>query len=142
MTKRLWTRDISLEELQTRSKDTFSGLLGVEFTEIGADFMEARLKVEPRLYQPFGILHGGVSVALAETIGSVAANCAVDLRRARCVGQAIDANHLRPVSGGYLHARASPFSVEERIHVWGVEIRDDSGALTCICRLTMAVLAQ
>jgi 1,4-dihydroxy-2-naphthoyl-CoA hydrolase len=142
MTKRLWAREVSLDELRLHSKGSFSELLGIEFTMVGADFIEARLKVEPRLHQPFGILHGGVSVALAETIGSVAANCAVDMQRYRCVGQAINANHLRPVSIGYLHARASPFSIEERSQVWGIDIRDDSGSLTCVCRLTMAVMSR
>jgi 1,4-dihydroxy-2-naphthoyl-CoA hydrolase len=142
MSNRLWAREISLDELHAHSKGTFSDLLGIEFTLVGADSIEARLKVEPRLHQPFGILHGGVSVALAETIGSVAATCAVDTQRFRCVGQAINANHLRPVSSGYLHARATAFSIEERSQVWGIDIRDDSGALTCVCRLTMAVMSR
>jgi 1,4-dihydroxy-2-naphthoyl-CoA hydrolase len=142
MTTRLWAREISLDELRLHSKNSFSELLGIEFTMVGADFIDARLKVEPRLHQPFGILHGGVSVGLAETVGSVAANCAVDMQRYRCVGQAINANHLRPVSSGYLNARASPFSIEERSQVWGIDIRDDSGSLTCVCRLTMAVMSR
>ena len=142
MPKRLWVQELTLEELAQHSKGTFSDLLGIEYTLIGADFIEARMKVEPRLHQPFGILHGGVSVALAESVGSVAATLAVDTRRSRCVGQAINANHLRPVSSGNIHARASPFSIEERMQVWGIEIRDEAGSLTCVCRLTMAVLSR
>jgi 1,4-dihydroxy-2-naphthoyl-CoA hydrolase len=142
MSNCIWVQELTVEELQKRSHGSFSDLLGIEFTQVGRDFLEARMKVEPRLHQPHGILHGGVSVALAETVGSIAANCAVDQSRIRCVGQAINASHLRPVSSGFIRARATPFSIGERSHVWGIEIRNEAGDLTCVSRLTMALLAR
>src|SRR5213592_4113682 len=122
MSSSIWVGSFTLDEIARRSRGSFSNLLGIEFTEFGSDYLAARMKVEPRLHQPFGVLHGGASVALAETVGSAASNCAVDQDRARCVGQSINANHLLPVSAGYVYARATPFNLGLNSHVWGIEI--------------------
>jgi 1,4-dihydroxy-2-naphthoyl-CoA hydrolase len=98
------------------------------------------MPVEPHTRQPMGYLHGGASLALAETVGSVAANLVVDRARQRCLGQEINANHLRPVSDGLVTATARPFHIGSRSQVWSIEIRDPEERLACISRLTMAVV--
>jgi 1,4-dihydroxy-2-naphthoyl-CoA hydrolase len=100
------------------------------------------MPVNPHTHQPTGILHGGASVALAETVGSVAANLCVDIEKYVCVGQEINANHLRPVSSGLVIGTARPFHIGGRSHVWGIEIRDQQNKLVCVSRLTMAVVER
>ena len=114
--------------------------LGIRFTEFGDDFLRATMPVEPHTRQPMGYLHGGASVAFAETLGSVAANFVVDRGRFRCLGQEINANHLRPVSDGRVTGTARPFHIGARSHVWSIEIRDPGERLVCVSRLTIAVV--
>jgi 1,4-dihydroxy-2-naphthoyl-CoA hydrolase len=119
------------------------GFLGVVFTEAGDDFLRATLPVNERTVQPYGLLHGGASVALAESLGSVASLCCVDTERYMCVGQEINANHLRGVpSGSTVTATARPFHLGARSHVWHIEIRDEQQRLVCVSRLTMAVVER
>ena len=108
--------------------------------EIGDDFLRLSMPVSPRIHQPTGVLHGGASVALAETAGSLAANLCVDQARYVCMGQEINANHIRPVSSGIVTATARPYHIGKRTHVWGIEIRDEQQRLVCVSRLTMAVV--
>lgn len=129
----------SLDQL-TRSG--FARHIGIHVTDIGPDYLRAALEVTPQVHQPFGVLHGGVSAALAETVGSIAANLCVDPERFVCLGQELNANHLRPVSSGQVIATARPFHIGRRSHVWGIEIRDAGERLTCVSRLTMAVLPR
>lgn len=114
--------------------------LGIEFTEWGEDFLRGTMPVEPRTRQPMGFLHGGASLVLAETLGSVAANFVVDRAKFRCLGQEINANHLRPVAEGLVTGTARPFHIGARSQVWSIEIRDAGDRLACISRLTMAVV--
>lgn len=114
--------------------------LGIEFTEIGDDFIRARMPVDDRTRQPFGILHGGASVALAETLGSTGAGLVVDRSKQRCVGQEINANHLRAVTSGFVIGTARPVHLGKRSHVWEIRITDEQERLVCISRITMAVL--
>lgn len=114
--------------------------LGMEFTEIGADFLRGRMPVEDRNHQPDGILHGGASVALAETLGSYAAGMVVDRSKYRCVGQEINANHLRGIASGFVIGTARPVHLGRRSQVWEIRITDEKDKLVCISRLTMAVL--
>lgn len=116
--------------------------LGIEFTEVGADYLVARMPVDYRTTQPMGILHGGASVALAETIGSVAANCAVNQDNFFCVGLDINANHIKSATSGYVYARATPFHLGGTTQVWEIRITNEGNGLVCISRLTMAVLAK
>ena len=125
-----------------RSRNTLAEHLGIRVTEIGPDYVRATMPVNSHTHQPQGILHGGASVALAETVGSLAANLCVDLTRYVCVGQEINANHLRPVSSGLVTGTARPFHVGGRSHVWGIEIRDENDKLVCISRITMAVVER
>jgi 1,4-dihydroxy-2-naphthoyl-CoA hydrolase len=114
--------------------------IGIEITEIGSDFVRGKMPVDKRTIQPMKILHGGASVALAETLGSIASNLIVDNSKYACVGLDINANHLRPASNGYVYAEAKPIHIGKKTHVWGIEIKNEDGKLVCISRLTMAVV--
>lgn len=138
----IWYRPYTLEDLDAMSVGSMSDRLGIRFTEIGADFMRATMPVDERTRQPFGLLHGGASVTLAETLGSVAANCVVDAARFYCVGQEINANHIRSARSGLVTGTARPLHVGGRTQVWDIRIEDPDGKLTCVSRITMAVVAQ
>jgi 1,4-dihydroxy-2-naphthoyl-CoA hydrolase len=138
----LWRTEVTPELLQRLSRDTFADRIGIRITEVGADYLRATLPVTPAVHQPYGVLHGGASVALAETVGSVAANLCIDGERFQCFGQEINANHLRAVTSGLITATARPYHIGSRSHVWGIEIRDQDGKLVCISRLTMAIVQR
>lgn len=114
--------------------------LGIEFTEIGDDYVRARMPVDDRTRQPFGILHGGASVALAETLGSTGAGLVIDLTKYRGVGQEINANHVRAVKEGFVIGTARPLHLGRRSHVWEIRIVDEQERLVCISRITMAII--
>ena len=116
--------------------------IGIEFTEVGDDFLKAKMPVDLRTVQPQGLLHGGASAALAETLGSVAANLCVDHTRRVCVGLEINANHIRSVRNGYVYGQARPFHLGQSTQVWEIEIRDEKQNLVCVSRLTMAVVQR
>ena len=130
----------TIEEAQATQDGLLSPHLGIRFTEWGDDFLRGTMPVVPHTRQPMGYLHGGASLAMAETLGSVAANFVVDRNKQRCLGQEINANHLRPVSDGLVTGTARPFHIGARSHVWSIEIRDPSERLVCVSRLTMAVV--
>ncbi len=131
----------TLAELNALSRDTAMEPLGIVFTEIGRDYLRATMPVDARTRQPYGLLHGGASVLLAETLGSSAGNlCTPDDRV--CVGIEINANHLRGVRDGTVTGTARPLHVGARTQVWEIRIEDDHGRLACISRLTLAVVAS
>jgi 1,4-dihydroxy-2-naphthoyl-CoA hydrolase len=136
----IWFANPTVEDAMGSQTGLLSQHLGIEFTELGADFLRGTMPVEPRTRQPMGYLHGGASVAFAETLGSVAANFVVDRDRFRCLGQEINANHLRPVSEGLVTGTARPYHIGARSHVWSIEIRDPGERLVCVSRLTIAVV--
>ena len=136
----LWRGGQTLETLNTGRMGLIAHL-DIVFVELGADFLSASMPVDERTWQPYGLLHGGASVALAETVGSTAAMLCVDGTRHRCVGQEINANHVRPVRSGRVVGTARPAHVGARSHVWTIEITDEQGGLVCISRLTVAVIA-
>jgi 1,4-dihydroxy-2-naphthoyl-CoA hydrolase len=136
----IWRIQASVEQLQEHSRNTLADTVGIRITQIGPDFLSATMPVTSTTHQPMGVLHGGASVALAETVGSLAANMCVDQERYVCMGQEINANHLRPVSSGLVTATARPYHIGKRTHVWSIEIRDEQQKLVCISRLTMAVV--
>ena len=139
---RIWFSDVKLEHIVHRGAGTLVDHLEIKFTEVGPDYLRATMPVDNRTRQIMGVLHGGASAALAETIGSFAANMCVDTSRYMCVGQEINANHLRPVPGGLVTATARPFHIGTRSQVWHIEIHDDRQRLVCVSRLTMAVVEQ
>jgi 1,4-dihydroxy-2-naphthoyl-CoA hydrolase len=136
----IWHHPITLEELDRQSRGCMVELLDIRFTEIGPDYLRASMPVDARTWQPYGLLHGGASVVLAETLGSTAAQCCVDDSRFYCVGQEVNANHLRGVRSGRVTGTARPIHIGARSHVWEIRVEDDKGRLACISRLTMAVV--
>jgi 1,4-dihydroxy-2-naphthoyl-CoA hydrolase len=138
----IWRIETTPEVLRELARNTLAEHLDIRVTEIGLDYLRATMPVNSHTHQPMGILHGGASVALAETLGSVAANLCVDIEKYVCVGQEINANHLRPVSSGLVIGTARPFHIGGRSHVWGIEIRDQQDKLVCVSRLTMAVVER
>jgi 1,4-dihydroxy-2-naphthoyl-CoA hydrolase len=139
----IWHGEVSLETLNRLQHDSMPQNVGIIMTEIGPDFLRGTMPVDHRTCQPFGMLHGGASVVLAETLGSVAANTCVDRAKFLCVGQEINANHLRSVPRGQLVSGiARPIHLGGRSQVWGIEIHDQSNNLVCVSRLTIAVIAQ
>jgi len=137
----IWRRLQSLDALNASTAGTMVRPLGIVFTEIGDDFIRGTMPVDDRTRQPLGLLHGGASVALAETLGSTGANMCVD-ESSRCLGQEINANHVRSARTGIVTGTARPVHIGGRSQVWSIEMVDQSGALVCISRLTMAVLSK
>ena len=138
----IWRGRESLATLNDSLRGTLAETLGVVLTELGADFLTGTMPVDARTLQPFGLLHGGASVALAETVGSTAASLVIDLERQICVGQEINANHVRSARSGLVTATARPLHLGARSQVWDVRIVDDALRLVCVARLTMAVLER
>ena len=138
----IWRVPLTPEQLTERGRRSLSGYLGIRITEIGPDFLRATMPVNEHTQQPFGVLHGGASVALAETVGSLASTMCVDRDRSMCLGQDINANHLRAISSGTVTATARPFHLGARSQVWHIEIRDEQERLVCVSRLTMAVVGR
>src|SRR5690606_37683663 len=136
----IFKQDITLAALNQLSKNTLAEQLGIEFTAIGDDFIEATMPVDHRTHQPMGLLHGGASVALAETIGSVAATCCIDTNTQFCVGLEINANHLKAARSGIVKGRTTPIHIGRKTQVWEIKIKNEGEGLVCISRITIAVL--
>jgi 1,4-dihydroxy-2-naphthoyl-CoA hydrolase len=135
-----WRSLRTLDELNA-SGGTLVSHLGIKFTEIGADFVRGTMPVDPRTQQPYGLLHGGASVALAETLGSTAASMSVDPEY-QVVGQEINANHVRGARSGLVTGTAKAAHIGGRTHVWMIEIVNEAGKLVCVSRLTVAVIKR
>ena len=135
----IWTRPVSVELLTESHKGTAPEHLGIEFLEVGDDFITARVPVDHRTKQPFGLLHGGVSVVLAETLGSCGAIYCTPPGH-HVVGLDINANHIRAATSGWVTGRTTPVHVGRSTQVWAIELRNEAGNLTCVSRITMAVL--
>lgn len=135
----IWTRPIDLGQLTAMGSGNLQGLLGVEFTDFGDSWLRARMPVDERVHQPFGRLHGGASVVLAETVASVAGAMAVPDGKVT-VGLDINANHVRAARDGYVHATATAEQLGRTTQVWTIRIEDDAGKLICLSRMTAAVI--
>lgn len=138
----IFPKDLTLDALNRLSANTMAEAIGIEFTAIGPDFLEAKMPVDQRTHQPYGLLHGGASVALAETLGSVAATCCVDVDRQFCVGLEINANHVRAVRQGFVKGRTRPVHIGKKTQVWEIRIVNEQEELVCISRITLAVLEK
>ncbi len=135
----LFQRRPDLATLNAHGLGSMAEALGIEIVELGEDFVRGRMPVDARTKQPFGLLHGGASVALAETLGSIAGNLCLDPDRAVAVGLEISANHLRPVTRGHVTGTARPIHIGRSTQVWDIRIEDDAGRMSCVSRLTLAV---
>ncbi len=137
----MFNKNITLEAIKSTDQNTIASLIGIEFLEIGDNYVTARMPVDARTHQPFGILHGGASVVLAETLGSMASfMCLPDPMKQRAVGLDINANHIRAVRSGWVYAKATPLHLGRTTHVWEIKITTEDDKLVCISRLTMAVI--
>lgn len=135
-------KDLSIADLAPLGKDTMAEHIGIEWVEAGEDFLSARMPVDKRTLQPYGLLHGGASLALAETLGSVAAAMVVDPQKFYCVGLEINANHVRSARDGYVTGVAKPIHIGGTTHVWDIKIYDEREKLVCVSRITVAILKQ
>ena len=136
----IWFKPLILEDVQHRGNDTMVQHLGIEITELGDNFLRGTMPVDHRTIQPMGLLHGGASVTLAETLGSIAANLVIDPAKKYSVGLDINANHIRSAKNGMVTGTATPLHIGSSTQVWSIEIKDDQDRLVCISRLTMAVM--
>ena len=137
----IWFKKPDPIEVTRRGIDSANQHVGIEITEVGPDYLKGRIPIDNRTRQPGGALHGGMSVVLAETLASWGAEYAVDSSKYYCVGQEINANHIRAVKSGWVYGMAKPLHLGRTSHVWEVFIRDENENLVCISRLTIAVLS-
>ncbi|MCR6720593.1 MAG: hotdog fold thioesterase [Chitinophagaceae bacterium] len=139
----IWgNNDLTVEGLKQLLPNTMGETLGIEFVAFGDDFISARMPVDNRTRQPYGLLHGGASCALAETVGSVASALVVDHEKFACVGLEINANHVRSAREGFVTATAKPLHLGANTHVWDIRITDEANRLICVSRLTVAVIPR
>ena len=139
----IWfNKEIDLQHLYPLGKGTMGEYLGIVWTEIGPDFLKAKMPVNERTKQPYGLLHGGASVTLAETIGSVASSLVVDHSKFYCVGLEINANHIRSARQGFVIGKSVPLHLGKSTHVWDIRIQDEEEKLVCVSRLTVAVIPR
>ena len=139
LTMNIWKKHPELSRLNALSKDTIIELLGIEYTELGNDFLQGTMPVDSRTHQPYGLLHGGASVVFAETLGSVAANLAVGDDKV-CVGLEVNANHIRSIKKGTVTGKASAVHIGYSTQIWQIEICNERQQLICTSRLTVAVI--
>ena len=137
-----YKKDLVIEDLLSVGKDTMGEYLGIEWTEIGDDFIKARMPVDHRTKQPYGLLHGGASCVLSETIGSLASAMVIDHSKFVCVGLEINANHVRSAREGFVTGIATPLHLGSNTHVWDIKIHDEVKKLVCVSRLTVAVIPR
>jgi 1,4-dihydroxy-2-naphthoyl-CoA hydrolase len=136
----IWFKEYKLEDIAWMSKGTIVEAIGIEITEIAPESLKGRMPIDHRTVQPMKILHGGASVVLAETLGSIAAGLIIDPNNYFCVGLDINANHLRPASTGFVYGEAKPIHIGKKTQVWSIEIKNEDGKMVCISRITMSVL--
>lgn len=138
----IWFRDHSIEEINLIFKTYMTGYLEIKATAIRNDMLVASMPITDKVKQPFGILHGGASVVLAESVGSVASNLVVDVEKYAAVGMEVNANHLRSISEGTLFAYCTPLHLGKKSHVWDIKIKDEKEGLICVSRLTVAIIEK
>jgi uncharacterized protein (TIGR00369 family) len=139
---KIWKVEMDLKSLAERGKNTLIDHAGIEFIEFGDDFLMARMPVDHRTKQPLGIMHGGASCVLAETVGSTAANCCVDPEESYCVGLEINTNHIRSIREGFVYGLAKPYHLGKSTQVWSIEITNEKKQFISINRLTMMVMKK
>ncbi|OSZ78463.1 thioesterase [Chitinophagaceae bacterium IBVUCB1] len=139
---RIWKSNVLIEELNNRSTGTMGEVLDIRLTTIGDDYLQATMPVNSATKQPYGLLHGGASAALAETVGSVASSLCINADKQICVGIEINCNHIRGKKNGVVTATVKPLHIGASTHVWDIKITDERDKLICVSRLTVAVLKK
>lgn len=137
----IWFKQYKIEDLHGNITNTLAEIIGIKLTEITSDSLKCSMEVLQRTKQSMGILHGGTSAALCETLGSIASNLIVDPDKYYCVGLNINSSHVRPVLSGFIYAEAKPVHIGKKTHIWGIDIINEDGKLVCTSRLTMAVVS-
>ena len=135
-------KKITIDDIKPISKDTMFEYLGVEWMELGENFLKAKMPVDNRTKQPYGLLHGGASCVLAETLGSMASHLVIDFAHFYCVGIEINANHIRSAKEGFVYGICTPLHIGSSTHVWDIRITNEEGKLVCISRLTVAIMKK
>lgn len=138
----IWKTPIDMQSIAESRNNTLVELMGIEFTEHGTDFLSGRMEVDHRTHQPYGIMHGGASCVLAETLGSIAGNHCLDYQKEFCVGLDINTSHIRMVKSGWVTGTAKPIHLGNTTQIWEIRIVDESDRLVSITRLTLAVLKR
>ncbi|HEY0678357.1 MAG TPA: hotdog fold thioesterase [Chitinophagaceae bacterium] len=139
----IWhNKNLTLDDIVRLGEGSMADYIGIEWTEIGENYLRARMPVDHRTKQPYGLLHGGASAVLAETLGSVGSALVVDHSKFYCVGLEINANHIRSAREGYVTGHASPIHLGRQTHVWDIRIYNEEDKLTCVSRLTVAILPR
>ncbi|TSA50172.1 MAG: hotdog fold thioesterase [Sphingobacteriales bacterium] len=136
----IWFKPVDLKQLNDLHKNTMQEFVGIEFIEVGDDYIKAKMPVNERTKQPLGLLHGGANVVLAESLGSIASLLCLNTDEKTCVGLEINANHIRAVREGFVHGITKPIHIGRTTMIWEIKIYDDAGKLTCISRITNAIL--
>jgi len=141
MSSSIWHNRPDLEMMNGEmNSGTIVEHLGVKITEVGDDYITGTMPADARTFQPYGVVHGGANVVLAETLGSIAGAHVIDFATTKCLGQEVSASHLRPVSSGLVTGTARPIHLGRRSHIWEIRLEDDRGKLTCLSKLTLAIL--
>jgi len=136
----MFKQGVTLEAINAMSKDTLVENLGIEVIEMGENFLVAKMPVDKRTHQPMGLLHGGASVVLAETLGSIAATLTLNNKEQHCVGLEINANHIKSARSGFVYGKTQPIHVGKRTQIWEIKVTNDQQELVCISRITLAIL--
>ena len=137
----IWHQTPNLDMINDQmNKNTIVEWLGIQITEVGDDFLSGTMPADTRTFQPYGVVHGGANVVLAETLGSIAGAHVIDMSTTKCLGQDVNATHLRPVSSGLVLGTAKPIHLGRRSHVWEIRLTNEAGKLTCISKLTLVIL--
>jgi len=137
---KIWRDNLVLHDLNTLNKGTMGEFMGIEFIELGNDFLVAQMPFSSKVQQPFGLLHGGASVALAETVGSVASWAIINPERFMAVGVEINANHIKPITSGMVRCTCKGIKTDGKMHIWDIRLWNEGQELTCICRFTTMVI--
>lgn len=139
----IWfNKSLTVDDINPLGKNTMGEHIGLHFSEIGEDYLKATMPVDHRTHQPYGLLHGGASAALAETLGSVSSALVIDQEKFICVGIEINANHVRSVRSGFVTGTCTPIHIGATTHVWDIRIHDERNKLVCVSRLTVAILKK
>ena len=138
----IWYRTPDPALIDAMSKGTIDEHLGIKITQVGDDYLSGTMPADKRTFQPYGIVHGGANVVLAETLGSIAGAHVIDTNSQLCLGQEVSATHLRPVSSGMITGTARPIHLGKRSHVWEIRLENDQGKLSCIAKLILAIVAK